>query len=142
MQAAYQRAMDAFDRRWADGKGTRPERLPGGHAFEPDPLIAVVRDGYWRSIHETDLEDDPDFMGTILLLSTVNELASAQPSMTFVQAVAAVRESMLRRGAVQDADAFGALALYITRWWQESGAWDAWIASLDGLTAAQLREFA
>lgn len=86
MEAAYVQAMESFDRRWTLGSATRPATFPSGAAFEPDGLIAAVREVYGRAIRETESED-PDVMGCSMILAVISELGTSQPSIGFARGV-------------------------------------------------------
>ena len=133
-------ALQSFDRRWEEGKRTRPSHFPDGRPYEPDPLIEGVRAAYWRACHETDPDRDPDISGITLLMMVLSELATTKPTMTIMQATPTIRQSMLARGAEVDERAVSAFALYLIEYWQATGAFDEYIKGLDGKTEEQLRQ--
>lgn len=136
LEQACLQALQDFDERWAASKLTRPSHFGDGRPFEPDPLVAHLRDVFWRSCHISDSDNASEYGGLVVLMVTLQDLKNPSPNiLQWVSIIAALRSGMIARGATEDERTVSRFALYLMEYWQSTGVLDAWIESTHGMTS-------
>lgn len=129
-----------FDTRWLAARATCPKAFGDGRPFEPDAVGAGLRRSFEEVLRNTSYNVDIDGLGIFWLLSLMGELESKEPSLETAAMVAELRKAMLERGAFESERAVSAFALYMTEYWESTGALKAFIASMDDLSSEQFEE--
>lgn len=137
---SFEAMLKDFDDRWAASKLTRPSHFGDGRPFEPDPLVAELRDVFWRSIHLPDAQGAAEYQVLMLLMVALQDLKNVDSDILAVRLTSFVvnlRKTMVARGAAEDADTVSRFALYLVEYWESATSLDAGDESTHGQTAAQ-----
>lgn len=130
-----------FDDRWTASKLMRPSHFGDGRPFEPDPLVAELRDVFWRSCHTLDSERVCDEYGLfILLMATLHDprkVTGRAEFLRWLQCVSDLLMGLIARGAAEDERTVSRFLLYLMEYWKSTGQLDAWIASAHGMTTVE-----
>lgn len=138
LEGARLLALQDFDDRWTASKLTRPSHFADGRTFEPDPLVAALRDVFWRSCNTPDSEKVCDEYGLfILLMVTLHDptaMTERPQYLRWLRYMVNLREGLIERGAAEDERTVSRFLLYLTEYWISTGQFDSWTAPADGMT--------
>lgn len=141
---SFEAILKDFDERWEATKLTRPTHFGDGRPFEPDPLVAELRDAYWRSIHLPDAQAAAEHGVFVLLMATLHDPKAEEVDSSFLPVweshVLRLRASMIGRKAVEDERTVSRFADYLMEYWRSKGVVDVdTAATIDAMVASHDR---